>query len=140
MDIQWVRDNLETEELLAAKPAQITVESEAALPGGELNGNRITVDGKANFHALYAQGDMKRVQALEASADLSQALPLQKENTQQLSGRVTARARVMKVTGRVFGGRMLLQAVVALSAEAAVPRSVSYLPGHPPDPDTFRSA
>lgn len=146
MDIQWVRDNLETEELLAAKPAQITVESEAVLPGGlreeaqvyyadaeavvrggELNGNRITTDGKVNFHALYAQGDMKKVQALEASADFSQALPLQKENAQQLSGRVTARARVMKVTGRVFGGRMLLQAVVALSAEAAVPRSVSYI-------------
>lgn len=146
MDIPWIRDNLETEEIFTAKPVQFTVEAEAVLPGGlreeaqvyyadaeavalggELTGNRITADGKVNFHVLYAQGDMKKVQALEASADFSQTLPLQRENAQQLSGRVGAHAQVMKATGRVFGGRLMLQAVVALSAEAEAPRSVSFI-------------
>lgn len=146
MDIPWIRDSLETEEILTARPAQFTVDAEAVLPGGlreeaqvyytdaeavvqgsELTGNRITADGRVNFHALYAQGDMKKVQALEASADFSQSLPLQRENAQQLSGRVTAHAQVMKVTGRIFGGRMLMQAVIALEAEAEAPRSVSFI-------------
>ena len=34
MEKQWIRDNMETEQIVAAKPVQITVETEAALPGG----------------------------------------------------------------------------------------------------------
>ena len=34
MELQLIRDNMETEQRLSAKPVQITVEAEAALPGG----------------------------------------------------------------------------------------------------------
>ena len=63
MEMQWIRENMETEQIIAARPTQVTVEAEVALPGGlreearvyyadatvqvnggELAGSRITAD------------------------------------------------------------------------------------------------
>ena len=34
MEMQLIRENMETEQVVFARPAQVTVEAEAALPGG----------------------------------------------------------------------------------------------------------
>lgn len=146
MDTQWIRENMETEQIIAAKPVQISVETEAALPGGlreearvyfadaaavlsggELAGSRVNVDGRVTFHVLYAQGDLAKVNALEASADFSQALPLKDETGPFTPLRLQPRAQVQHVSAKAFNGRLLLQAVVNLSADAAVSRTLSLI-------------
>lgn len=123
--VEWIRDHLETEQTFYARPTQITVETEAPLPGGlreeakvfyvtaqvnmgggELAGNRITADGKVNFRVLYAQGELSRVSFLEAAADFSQVMPLKEENSQQLSVRAIPRAEIRQVTAKAFNGRL----------------------------------
>lgn len=146
MELQCIKDNLETEQVLQAKPTQVTVEAEAALPGGlreearvyyadaaahvhsgELTGGRITAEGRVVFHALYAQGDMRHVAALETAADFTQALPLKEENASAAAAAVRPRAQVQYVSAKAFNGRLLLRAVILLSAEASLPRTVSYI-------------
>ena len=154
MEMQWIRENMETEQIISARPTQVTVEAEVALPGGlreearvyyadgsvqvnggELAGSRVTADGRVTFHVLFAQGDLAHISALEASADFSQAMPLTDEQAQPAAVRVKPMAQVQRVTAKAFNGRLLLQAIVNLTAEAAVPRSVSFIqdaaPGTP---------
>ncbi len=152
MEMQWIRENMETEQIIAARPTQVTVEAEVALPGGlreearvyytdatvqvnggELAGSRITADGRVNFHVLYAQGDLAHVNALEASADFSQAMPLTAEETPSAAVRLKPRAQVQRATAKAFNGRLLLQAIVNLNAEAALPRTVSFIQDAAPD-------
>lgn len=146
MELQWIKDHLETEQVLQAKPTQVTVEAEAALPGGlreeakvffadaavsaqggELTGNRMLAEGQVIFHALYAQGDMRNVQVLETTASFSQPLPLKEENTAGAAAAVRPRAQVQHVSAKAFNGRLILRAVILLTAEAVLPRTVSYL-------------
>ena len=146
MEMQWIRENMETEQMIAAKPTQVSVEAEVALPGGlreearvyyadasaavnggELTGSRVTADGRVTFHVLYAQGDLAHVDALETSADFSQALPLKEENTQMAALRLQPRAEVQHVSAKAFNGRLLLRAILNLTAEAALPRTVSFI-------------
>ena len=146
MEIQWIRENMETEQVISAKPTQVSVEAEVALPGGlreearvyyadasaavnggELTGSRVTADGRVTFHVLYAQGDLSRVEAMEASADFSQAMPLKEENTQMAALRLQPRAEVQHVSAKAFNGRLLLRAILSLTAEAALPRTVSFI-------------
>lgn len=146
METQWIRDHMETEQMIAAKPTQVSVEAEVALPGGlreeakvyyadaealvnggELAGSRVTADGKVVFHVLYAQGDLSRVNALEASADFSQAMPLTEDSGQSAAVRLKPQAQVQHVSAKAFNGRLLLQAVLNLTAEAALPRTVAYI-------------
>ncbi len=152
MEMQWIRENMETEQIIAAKPTQATVEAEVALPGGlreearvyyadgtvqmnggELAGSRVTADGRVTFHVLYAQGDLARVNALEAAADFTQAMPLPEEQIQPAAVRLKPRAQVQRVTAKAFNGRLLLQAIVNLTAEASLPRSVSFIQDAAPD-------
>ena len=68
MEFEWIRENMETEQVIAAKPTQVAVETEVALPGGlreeakvyyadatavvnggELTGSRATADGRVTF-------------------------------------------------------------------------------------------
>jgi len=158
MDIQWIRDNMETEQIIAAKPTQVAVETEVALPGGlreearvyyadafpqvnggELAGNRITADGRVIFHVLYAQGDLSRVNALEASADFSQVMPLMEDSGSAAAVRLKPRAQVQRVNAKTFNGRLLLQAVLNLTAEAALSRTVSFIQDAAPDPALQRA-
>lgn len=137
---------METEQVLSAKPTQVTVEAEVALPGGlreearvyyadamaavnggELSGSRVSTDGKVTFHVLYAQGDLSKISALETTADFTQALPLREENTNSAAVRLQPRAEVQHVSAKAFNGRLLLRAIVYLTAEAALPRSVAFV-------------
>lgn len=146
MELQLIRDNMETQRRLLAKPMQITVEAEATLPGGlreearvyyadasaqisggETAGSRVMTDGHVTFHVLYAQGDLSHVAALETGADFSQALPLREENPPSAAMRITPRAEVQHVSARAFNGRVILRAIVQLSAEALLPASVSFV-------------
>ena len=146
MEMQWIRENMETEQIIAAKPTQVTVETEVALPGGlreearvyyadataavnggELAGNRVSADGRVTFHVLYAQGDLARVNALEAAADFSQAMPLKEDYGQAAAVRLQPRAQVQHVSAKAFNGRLLLQAILSLTAEAALPRTISFI-------------
>lgn len=146
MEFEWIRENMETEQIIAAKPTQAAVETEVALPGGlreearvyfadatvavnggELTGSRATADGRVTFHVLYGQGDLSNVRALEATADFSQTLPLKEDYGQLAAVRLQPRAQVQRVNAKAFNGRLLLQAVLNLTAEAALPRTVSFI-------------
>lgn len=146
METQWIREHMETEQVISAKPTQITVEAESALPGGlreearvfyadalaavqggEIAGSRVTADGRVTFHVLYAQGDMTQVKALEATADFSQALPLQEEGVALTAARLRPQAQVQHVSAKAFNGRMLMRAIVYLTAEAVQPQSVTVI-------------
>ncbi|MBR3019539.1 MAG: LysM peptidoglycan-binding domain-containing protein [Clostridia bacterium] len=146
MEFEWIRENMETEQIIAAKPTQVSVETEVALPGGlreeakvyfadataavnggELSGSRVTADGRVTFHVLYGQGDLANVRALEATADFSQALPLKEDYGQLAAVRLQPRAEVQHVSAKAFNGRLLLQAILNLTAEASLPRTVSFI-------------
>ena len=146
MEFEWIRENMETEQIIAAKPTQVSVETEAALPGGlreearvyyadataavnggEMTGSRATADGRVTFHVLYGQGDLSNVRALEASADFSQAMPLKEDYGQLAAVRLQPRATVQHVSAKAFNGRLLLQAILNLTAEASLPRTVSFI-------------
>ncbi len=146
MELQWIRENMETEQILSARPTQAVVEAEVALPGGlreearvyyadatasvsggELTGSRVMTDGKVMFHVLYAQGDLSKIASLETSADFHQALPLKEENIQPAAVHLHPRAQVQHVSAKAFNGRLLLQAIIDLTADAALPRNLSFI-------------
>jgi len=146
MEFEWIRETMETEQMIAAKPTQVSVETEVALPGGlreearvyyadataavnggEVAGSRATADGRVTFHVLYGQGDLSNVRALEATADFSQAMPLKEDYGQLAAVRLQPRATVQNVTAKAFNGRLLLQAIVNLTAEASLPRTVAFI-------------
>ncbi|MCI5565142.1 MAG: DUF3794 domain-containing protein [Clostridiales bacterium] len=146
MEVKIVRENMEAAQVFAAKPMQAVVETEAALPGGlrdearvysadatvqtnggELAGGRITVDGRVTFHVLYAQGNLAHVAALEATADFSQALSIREDGASAAGVRIAPRAAVEQVSAKAFNGRLLLRAVLSLSADAEALRPVSYV-------------
>ncbi len=144
--MEWMRENMETEQMIAAKPTQATVEAEVALPGGlreearvyyadataavnggELTGSRVNTDGRVTFHVLYAQGDLSNVRALETAADFSQTLPLREDGTQAAAVRLQPRAQVQHVSAKAFNGRLLLRAILNLTAEVALPRTLTFI-------------
>lgn len=146
MEMQFLHDHMETEQVLSARPTQAVVEAEVALPGGlreearvyyadahadiqrgEVTGSRVTAEGRVTFQVLYAQGDLAKVNVLETTADFSQALPLREENAQQASMLIHPRGEVQHVSAKAFNGRLLLQAIVNLTAEAAQPRTLSFI-------------
>ena len=98
MEKQWIRETMETEQIISAKPTQAVVETEITMPGGlreeakvffadasavisggEISGSRVTAEGRVTFHVLYAQGDLSQVNVLETTADFTQSMPLQEE-------------------------------------------------------------
>lgn len=146
MEMQLLRENMETEQVLSARPTQVTVEAEVALPGGlreearvyfadgtvwvtggEMTGSRATAEGRVTFHVLYAQGDLSKVTALETGADFSQTLPLREESALPAAVPIRPRAEVQHVSAKAFNGRLLLRAILVLTAEAALPRTLSFV-------------
>lgn len=144
MELRLIRENMETEQVISARPTQAAVETEVALPGGlreearvyyadaqavvnggEMTGSRVSADGRVIFHVLYAQGDLSHVKALETAADFAQSLPLREESGAAV--RLTPRAEVQHVSARALNGRLLLRAIVLLQADAALPRTVSFV-------------
>ena len=146
MELRLIRENMETEQIISAKPTQATVETEVAQPGGlreearvyyadaqvtvnggEMTGSRVSADGRVTFHVLYAQGDLAHVKVIEVPADFTQSLPLKEENAAAAAVRLTPRAEVQHASAKAFNGRLLLRAIVLLTAEAALPRTVSFV-------------
>lgn len=146
MEMQLLRENMETEQVISAKPTQAVVEAEVALPGGlreearvyfadasvsvnggEISGSRVTAEGRVTFHVLYAQGDLAKVAAMETATDFTQALPLKEENPQLPALRIHPRAEVQHVSAKAFNGRLLLRAILLLTAEASLPRTLSFI-------------
>ena len=134
-----IRENMETEQWISAKPTQTAVETEVALPGGlreearvyfadaavavnggELTGTRVSTDGRVTFHVLYSQGDLAQVKEIEVPADFSQSLPLQEDGAVSAAVRLTPRGQVLSVSAKAFNGRLLLRAILLLQADAAV--------------------
>lgn len=146
MELQWIRENMETEQILSTRPTQAVVETEVALPGGlreearvyyadaavsvnggEMTGSRVMTDGKVMFHVLYAQGDLSKIAALETAVDFHQALPLKEENIQPAAAHIHPRAQVQHVSAKAFNGRLLLQAIILFTAEISLPRNLSFI-------------
>ncbi len=92
-----------------------------------MTGTRVSADGRVTFHVLYAQGDLAHVKVIEVSADFTQSLPLKEENAAAAAVRLTPRAEVQHVSAKAFNGRLLLRAIVLITAEAALPRTVSFV-------------
>lgn len=131
MSIQLVKETVVSARSLQATPQQMTVEAEVMLPGGlrdevrvlyadaravpqvcEASAGRVTVSGRVDFVALYAQGDLTRVKAAQVSHDFSRAL-----NTQE-TAEFTPLCEVSQVQSRVFNGRLLLRADLNIYASA----------------------
>ena len=133
MEMKVVRESVEVERLIAASEEQAVVEGEVALPGSmrdaarilhtdaqiiigdvETQVDRLAMDGQVVFHVLYTQGDPKRVQTLEAACDFSHQMEMQ-----EVSPRMQARllGDVLEAQAHASGGRLLLRAVVALTAQ-----------------------
>jgi len=134
MEMKIVRESVEVERLIAASEEQAVVEGEVALPGSmrdaarilhtdaqiiigdvETQVDRLAMDGQVVFHVLYTQGDPKRVQTLEAACDFSHQMEMP-----EVSPRMQARllGDVLEAQAHASGGRLLLRAVVALTAQA----------------------
>ena len=133
MEMQWIRENMETEQWISAKPTQTAVETEVALPGGlreearvyfadaavavnggELTGTRVSTDGRVTFHVLYSQGDLAQVKEIEVPADFSQSLAA--EGSPAAQAAVHPRAEVIGVSAKAFNGRVLLRAALLVLA------------------------
>ena len=145
MDMTVARENIEAQRVVNIKPALITVEAEAALPGslrekaevyiadadayilgGEAAGGRVTADGRVSFHAVYAQGDMRRLLGLDAVKSFSQTLTAQGE-TKGEAAEINLTAQVQQVSTRVFNGRLLFSATVQVSGQALFSENESVL-------------
>ena len=146
MEKQWIRETMETEQIISAKPTQAVVETEITMPGGlreeakvffadasavisggEISGSRVTAEGRVTFHVLYAQGDLSQVNVLETTADFTQSMPLQEEMGGLPSLRAQPRVQMQQVSARAMNGRLLLRAVLNLTAKAALCRTVSMI-------------
>ena len=131
MSIQLVKETVISASALQAAPQQTTVEAEVMLPGGlrdevrvlyadaravpqvcEASAGRVTVSGRVDFFALYAQGDLTRVKAAQVSHDFSRAL-----NAQEAAD-YTPICEISQVQSRVFNGRLLLRADLNIYASA----------------------
>ena len=141
MSVRMKKELIEGGMQLRAAPQQFAVEAEAALPGGlrdevrlfyteaqaepaqaEAVGNRLTVSGRVNFRALYAQGDLTRVRCAEGSGDFSRVLTIMPGEG---SAAYAPHCEITSATARVFNGRLLLRAEMNVTAQADAARQVN---------------
>lgn len=90
-------------------------EAQAEPAQAEAVGNRLTVSGRVNFRALYAQGDLTRVRCAEGSGDFSRVLTI---TPGEGSAAYTPHCEITSATARVFNGRLLLRAEINVTAQA----------------------
>ena len=141
MDVPMKRETIRTGSLLRAAAQQAEVEAEAVLPGGlrdevllfyteaqalpmsaESVGDRVTVNGRVAFRALYAQGDLTRVRSVEETRDFSRQLSAPASDTPVS---YTSVCEITAVSARVFNGRILMKAEMNVSAEGENERELS---------------
>lgn len=120
--------------LAAEATAQAVVEGDAALPGSmrdavnvlavhaqaaaervQAQSDQIGVNGRVNFHVLYTQGDLTRIQVLETGCDFSDVIAAPGVSADM---RVCAQAQVVEASASASGGRLHLRAAVNLQAQA----------------------
>lgn len=89
MEMKCLRENLQMERLVGSAQGQAAVEGEITLPGGlreearvlsagamvvlenvEAQQDKVMLEGRVVFHALYTQGDPDKPQAMEAARTL----------------------------------------------------------------------
>ena len=115
------------ERLVGNAQGQAAVEGEITLPGGlreearvlsagamvvlenvEAQQDKVILEGRVVFHALYTQGDPDKPQAMEASADFTHTLDLPGAQARMLC---RGDAAVEHVEATAYSGRLGLKAI-----------------------------
>lgn len=143
MDAEIIRENIDAQRVVNLKPALVTVEAEAALPGSlreradvyladaeafvlgaEVAGGRVTVEGRVRFHAVYAQGDLGKLTGADAARGFTQQLNAPGELKGD-TAEINLNAEVQQVSTRVFNGRLLFKATIQVSGQALLTEPAS---------------
>ena len=134
MELTLSRETLCFERLALSQREQISVEGEATLPGSmrdavtvlsvqaqaylekaEAVAGGVMLKGHVSFQALYTQGDLTRIRAMETTCDFEHSIEAQ-EATPDM--RVNASVAVQETEGTAVSGRMTLRALLDIQAEA----------------------
>lgn len=145
MEMQLIRESIEMEQPLGTGRSRAVVEGEVTLPGGlreetrvlsagamaviegsEAQQDRVSVSGRVVFHVLYTQGDPKKINVIEASADFTHPCGL--PGSQPRAQAETA-AQVEVVEARVNGGRMTMRAEIGLGCRVLLAAPVEAIMG-----------
>ena len=128
------RETLCFERLALAREEQVSVEGEATLPGSmrdavtvlsvqaqayledaRTTAGGMTLRGHVSFQALYTQGDLTRIRAMETTCDFEHSIDAPEL---QPDMRVNASVAVQETEGTAASGRMTLRALLDLQIEA----------------------
>jgi len=134
MELTLSRETLCFERLALLQREQVSVEGEATLPGSmrdavtvlsvqaqaylekaEAVAGGVMFKGHVSFQALYTQGDLTRIRAMETTCDFEHSIEAQ-EATPDM--RVNASVAVQETEGTAVSGRMTLRALLDIQAEA----------------------
>ena len=134
MELTLSRETLCFERLALLQREQVSVEGEATLPGSmrdavtvlsvqaqaylekaEAVAGGVMLKGHVSFQALYTQGDLTRIRAMETTCDFEHSIEAQ-EATPDM--RVNASVAVQETEGTAVSGRMTLRALLDIQAEA----------------------
>ena len=134
MELTLSRETLCFERLALSQREQVSVEGEATLPGSmrdavtvlsvqaqaylekaEAVAGGVMLKGHVSFQALYTQGDLTRIRAMETTCDFEHSIEAQ-EATPDM--RVNASVAVQETEGTAVSGRMTLRALLDIQAEA----------------------
>ena len=145
MDMQMLRDQIWLEQPLGRTETTAIVEGEVTLPGGlreearvlladctpvvencEAMQDRASIGGRAIFRVLYTQGDAKRVQVMETTADFTHMCDFPGCQGKAV---VTASPHVEHVNARTAGGRLMLRSEIGLDVQAVSAAPVEALTG-----------
>ena len=133
------------ERLVGNAQGQAAVEGEITLPGGlreearvlsagamvvlenvEAQQDKVILEGRVVFHALYTQGDPDKPQAMEASADFTHTLDLPGAQARMLC---RGDAAVEHVEATVYSGRLGLKAILQTRCRVLSAQPVAALTG-----------
>jgi len=145
MEMQTLRESIPVERMVGQARQQTVVEGEVTLPGGlreeakvlqtqgmavltgaECLQDRVNVEGKVIFHVLYTQGDLSKVQAIEAAADFSYTLDMPGAAPRMLC---RGQMCVEHAEATAFGGRLNMKAIVMIGARVLCAEPVDALTG-----------
>ena len=145
MDMQLNHSGLQPERPCGTCVSQLTVEGDVNVPGSlrettnvlyssamavvertEAMQDRISAAGRVVFCVLYTQGDGKRVDSIEATADFTHLCELPGAVPR---AEVFAKAQVEHVAASVTNGRMTMRAVLRLHGSALSCEAVEVLTG-----------
>lgn len=143
MELELTRETLQFERVVNRGGEQVTIEGEAVLPGSmrdavtvlgvqaqahivsaQAGVGEVLVRGRAQFRALYTQGDLTRVRTLETTCDFETRLALAQVTP---SMRADAFAAVQEAQGFAAGGRMTLRAQLDIQTEAIESQERSWI-------------